>query len=338
MKVTVLTTSYPRSPDDVAGAFVRDAVEHLRGAGFEVAVVSPASFPHFGLAYGHGIVGNLRRRPWRALLLPFFLASYAWAARRASRDADVVHAHWLPSALPALATRKPFVLQVWGTDMELMRRAPWAFRWLVRRARLVLCPSQALAAEIRDAETRLVPPGVALPDEIADPEEPPHALYAGRLSEEKGVLELVEATRELPRVIVGDGPLRDRVPDAIGFVAPRELGPYFERAAIVVCPSRREGYGVVAREAMAYGRAVVATAVGGLAEAVDDGVTGFLVPPRDPAALREAIERLLGDAELRRRLGRAARDAARAKFSWEQATRATIDAYRTASTSPGTSG
>ena len=81
MRVVVLTTSYPRGVDDVAGAFVRDAVEHLREAGLDVDVVSPASFRHFGLAYGHGIVGNLRRRPWRVLLLPLFLAAYARAAR-----------------------------------------------------------------------------------------------------------------------------------------------------------------------------------------------------------------------------------------------------------------
>ena len=83
MKVAVLTTSYPRGPDDVAGAFVRDAVLALRSAGVDVEVVSPASFRHFGLAYGHGIVGNLRRRPWKVLLLPAFLASYSLA--RASR-------------------------------------------------------------------------------------------------------------------------------------------------------------------------------------------------------------------------------------------------------------
>ncbi|MGH3136638.1 MAG: hypothetical protein ACRDPV_09115, partial [Gaiellaceae bacterium] len=66
MRVAVLTTSYPRSADDVAGVFVRDAVEHLREAGIEVEVVSPASFRHYGLAYGHGIPGNIRRRPWLA--------------------------------------------------------------------------------------------------------------------------------------------------------------------------------------------------------------------------------------------------------------------------------
>ena len=121
MKVVVLTTSYPRGPDDVAGVFVREAVEELRSAGLDVEVVSPASFRHFGLAYGHGIVGNLRRRPWKALLLPVFLASYSRAARSASRDADLVHAHWLPSALPALKTGKDFRYS-WSAVRDVLQR------------------------------------------------------------------------------------------------------------------------------------------------------------------------------------------------------------------------
>jgi len=332
MKVVVLTTSYPRTEDDVAGVFVRDAVEHLRVAGVDVEVVSPASFPHFGLAYGHGILGNLREAPWKALLVPAFLASYARAARRAARDADLVHAHWLPSALPALVTRRPFVLQLWGTDVELARRAPWVCRWLLRRARVVLCPSQALALDVpgRSPPVWLVTPGIEIPDEIGEPADPPHVLFVGRLSEEKGILEFIQATEGLPRVVVGDGPLRDRFPDAVGFVPPRELGGYYDRAAVVACPSRREGYGVVAREAMAHGRSVVATAVGGLTDAVEDGVTGLLVPPRDSEALRAAIERLFADRELRRRLGQAARDVAQHEFSWDQATSTTIAAYREA--------
>ena len=118
--------------------FVRDAVEAVRREGVEVEVVSPASFRHFGIAYGHGIAGNLRRRPWLALLLPAFLLGYARAARRAARDADVVHAHWLPSGLAALATGKPYFVQLWGTDVEVARRAPWLFRPMLRRARLAI--------------------------------------------------------------------------------------------------------------------------------------------------------------------------------------------------------
>jgi glycosyltransferase involved in cell wall biosynthesis len=335
MRVLVLTTSYPRAPDDVAGAFVRDAVEHLREAGLDVEVVSPASFPHFGLAYGHGIPGNIRRRPWLVALLPLFLLSYARAARRAARGADVVHAHWLPSAIAALATRKPFVLQLWGSDAELALRAPLLFRPLVRRARIVLCPSRALAEDARRLgarEVRVLPNGVAIPESVAAPEEPPHVLFVGRLSPEKGVEDLLAATDGLPRVVVGDGPLRDRVPDAVGFVPPGELGAYYDRAAVVACPSRREGYGVVAREAMAHGRPVVASAVGGLLDAVEDGLTGVLVAPRDPAALRAALESLLGDAGRRERLGSAARTSAKERFSWTAATTALRDAYGDATT------
>jgi glycosyltransferase involved in cell wall biosynthesis len=334
MKVVVLTTSYPRRPDDVAGVFVRDAVEHLRAAGLDVDVVSPASFRHYGLAYGHGILGNLRRRPWLVLAVPLFLLSFARAARRAARDADVVHAHWLPSALPALGSGKPFIVQLWGTDVELARRVRWIARPLLRRARIVLCPSTALAEAalaLGAREVRVAPSGVSSPDAVGPSENPPHVLFVGRLSEEKGILEFLQATDGMPRVIVGDGPLRDRVPDGVGFVRPSALGAYYERAALVACPSRREGYGVAAREAMAYGRPVVASAVGGLVDAVEDGVTGVLVPPHDPIGLRVAIERLLTDAELRQRLGDAARARARERFSWESATEATIEAYRAAS-------
>lgn len=333
MRVVVLTTSYPRHEGDVAGVFVRDAVERLRAGGVDVDVVSPASFRHFGIAYGDGVVNNLRRRPWLALALPLFLVSFARAARRAARGADVVHAHWLPSALPALATGRPFVLQLWGSDVALAHRVQPPARWLVGRARLVVCASEALAAQARALgarEVRIVPSGVDVPDGVGPPEEPPHVLYVGRLSDEKGVRELAEAAGDLPLVVVGDGPLRHLLPQAVGFVPHAELGPWYERAAVVVVPSRREGYGMVAREAMAHGRAVVATAVGGLPDAVEDGVTGRLVPPRDPAALRAALERLLPDAALRERLGTAARARAQERFGPEAERSALLGAYRDA--------
>jgi glycosyltransferase involved in cell wall biosynthesis len=329
VKVLVLTTSYPRDADDVAGTFVRDAVEAVRALGVEVRVVSPASFRHYGIAYGEGIVNNLRAAPWKAVALPLFMLSFARAARRAAGDADVVHAHWLPSAVPALATGKPFVLQLWGSDAALARRVRPIARWLVRRATVVVCASRALADEagaLGGRDVRVIPSGVAIPESVGDPDEPPHALYVGRLSEEKGVRELAHAANGLPLVVVGDGPLRSLFPQAVGFVPPSALGPYYERAAVVVVPSRREGYGMVAREAMAYGRPVAATAVGGLVDAVEDGVTGLLVPPRDPVALRDAIVRLLGDGN-RLRLGGNGRRNATELFSVAAAARASVCVY-----------
>jgi glycosyltransferase involved in cell wall biosynthesis len=184
-------------------------------------------------------------------------------------------------------------------------------------------PARTLGAR----NVRVVPMGVRIPERIVKPDDPPHALFVGRLSEEKGVVELAEAARGLPLVVVGDGPLRERVPEAVGFVPPGEVEAYLDRAAVVVCPSRREGYGVVARQAMAHGRPVVATAVGGLAEAVVGGETGLLVEPGDADALRSAIERLLGDADLRARLGAAGRERALGLYARDVAARAMLDVY-----------
>ena len=333
MKLCVLTTSYPRFAGDAAGRFVADAVERVRARGVQVEVVSPASFRHFGIAYGAGIVGNLRANPARAALVPAFVAAFARAARSAARDADLVHAHWLPSGAVARLTGRPYVIQLWGTDVELARRARPLARAILRGARLAVCASTALAREaeaLGARDVRVVPGGVEIPSEVASPDEPPHALFAGRLSAEKGIDELVEAARGLPLVVAGDGPLRHRVPQALGLVPHAELLRLYARAALVACPSRREGFGVVCAEAMAYGRPVVASAVGGLLDLVRDGETGLLVPPRDVPALRAALERLLGDAELRARLGAAARERARHLLSWEVVTDATMNAYRAA--------
>jgi glycosyltransferase involved in cell wall biosynthesis len=333
MKVAVVTTSYPRDAGDVAGHFVARQVEAVRAAGVDVQVVSPADVMHFGIAYGGGIAQNLRAQPWRLALLPAFLAAFAAEARRAARDADVVHAHWIPSAIAARATGKPYVLEVWGTDIELARRLPQLARPLVRGARSVIVASSFLARaalELGAREVVHVPYIVDVPERVAVPEEPAHVLYAGRLSAEKGVLELAEATAGLDRWIVGDGPLRAQIPDALGFVPPSEIGSWYDRAAVVSAPSRREGVGGATREAMGHGRAVVATAVGGHLDAITDGVDGVLVPPRDPQALREAIERLLADPAERDRLGSAAREKARTAFSAAAATEALLAAYAAA--------
>jgi glycosyltransferase involved in cell wall biosynthesis len=319
VKVLVLTTSYPPH----GGSFVAASVEAARFAGFEVHVVSPSSFRHFGIAGGHGIVGNLRARPWLALLVPAML----WNMRRAAAriECDLVHAHWLVCGVVAATLRKPYVVQPWGTDVEVARHLP---RGLFRFP-YVVAASTFLAGAARELGAReaiVVPPPVHVPESVPEPDEPPHVLYIGRLSTEKGIEDFVEATEGLPRVIVGDGPVA--VPDSLGAVPPERVGDYYARASVVVVPSRREGYGMVAREAMAYGRAVVATAVGGLFDAIDDEVTGLLVPPRDVFALRSAVERLLGEREAREKLGRAAGERARSDWSFDKSAEMLAALYR----------
>ena len=81
---------------------------------------------------------------------------------------------------------------------------------------------------------------------------------------------------------------------------------------------------------MAFGKPVVASRVGGLAELVVDETTGILVPPRRPDLLRAALERLLADRELRERMGKAGRERMKTLCSWERVTELTLETYRTA--------
>jgi glycosyltransferase involved in cell wall biosynthesis len=108
-----------------------------------------------------------------------------------------------------------------------------------------------------------------------------------------------------------------------------------ERAEVVVVPSFGEGFGMVALEAMERGRPVIASAVGGLPEIVDDGRTGVLVPPRDVEALAAAIRGLAGDPERAAAFGAAGRARALSDFSQERCTDRTAELYRAALAAPG---
>jgi glycosyltransferase involved in cell wall biosynthesis len=335
-RITVFTTSYPRFEGDFAGLFVADLVSRVRQRGVHVDVVSPGVFRDFGLAGGDGggLVAGVRRRPW--LAPPAFVVMAA-ALRRVARDADLVHANWLAGAVVARLAGKPFVVTLHGSgsagrfdDLSLAERAPGVVRWALAPARAVICVSAPLADAMREIGVRnvhVVPSGIDLPTSVVAPDEPPFALYVGRLADEKGVDVLAEAARDLPLVVVGDGPRRDLFPGALGFLPPSDVHGWYDRAAVVVLPSRREGLGNVLLEAMAHGRPVVGSAVGGIPSLIDNGRTGLLVPPGDPVALHSALERLLGDARLRDRLGAAGRAVIAARASWDVVTDRTLAVY-----------
>ncbi len=104
----------------------------------------------------------------------------------------------------------------------------------------------------------------------------------------------------------------------LGAIEHEDLADYYALADICVVPSRTETFGLVALEAQALGTPVVASAVGGLTEIIEDGVTGVLVPEREPQAFASAIASLLDDSGLRERMGDAARLRA-GSFTWTRA-------------------
>ncbi|MDO8621957.1 MAG: glycosyltransferase family 4 protein, partial [bacterium] len=159
--------------------------------------------------------------------------------------------------------------------------------------------------------------------------ETPPVLFVGRLSEEKGIADFVEAARRLPEIpfeVVGNGnssspPLTLRGGNIrwLGVLQPDEAQRRIASAAVVVVPSVvPEIAPYVILEAMAAGVPVVASRIGGIPELVHEGETGFLVPPRDPAALAKTIEMVYGDGMLRERLGTRARAIATAEYGPER--------------------
>jgi glycosyltransferase involved in cell wall biosynthesis len=220
----------------------------------------------------------------------------------------------------------PAVVKVHGTDMNVLARQPWVarnLRWALPRARRVVAVSRALGEVVAsfgvpreriDVVPNGVDPELFRPqDRVAARAELGHAgdarrwlLYVGRLEEGKGVLDLVEAFALLSRrrpdvrlVVVGDGSARAALDRASGLLGDRvvlagrrpleEVPRWMAACDALVLPSWAEGTPNVVLEALACGRRVVATAVGGTPDVVTGPEMGELVPPRDPVRLAEAL-------------------------------------------------
>jgi glycosyltransferase involved in cell wall biosynthesis len=264
---------------------------------------------------------------------------------------EVVHSHGHFAGVVARAASVmagiPVVIHHLHTlDGSLRERHLLVERWLARSTSRILCCSRAVEQDAVDRmhlpRERLLtihngidPPPAAGRDEARirlDRPDPPVLGCVGSLSPHKGQTTLLRACARLaagdgPRsiVLVGEGSERSRLETLslelglgprVTFLGQRSdarsLLPAFD---LVVVPSiEREGLGLVALEAMDAGVPVVASRLGGLPEAVDEGRTGFLVPPGDAAALAEAILRVLRLPDRGRSLGEAARWRVEAEF------------------------
>jgi len=281
--------------------------------------------------------------------------------RRAAARADVVHFQWLAVQWldPWLLPRRPLVL----TAHDLLPREPRPGQARAQRRCYEAVDALVVHSEygrrqlveatgLDPAKVRVIHHGAfdyltRLPHEQPLSEElggidGPVVLFFGLLRPYKGVEVLLDAWRGVsgaelwivgrPRMDVE--PLRERAPAGVRFVprfiADGEIPAFFRRADIVVLPySRTERFdfsGVLAT-ALAFGKPVVLTDIGGFPEVAASGA-GLLVPPDDVGALRQALEGLLEDTEARERLAAAAAAAAAGPYSWDEAARRTLALYQ----------
>jgi glycosyltransferase involved in cell wall biosynthesis len=287
-----------------------------------------------------------------------YAASLAAEALRRRGRHDVLLGSWaFPDGVGAVALAKlmgvPAVVKVHGSDMNVLAKMPPVarnLRWALPRARRVVAVSRQLGDVVasfgvpRD-RIDIVPNGVDAElfrprDRAIARAELGHAgdtrrwlIYVGRLEEEKGVLDLLEAFSLLAErrsdvrlVVIGDGRVRAACARAAGSLGDRVLLPgarpleevplWMAASDALVLPSWAEGTPNVVLEALACGRRVVATHVGGIPDLITSPELGELVPARQPRLLADALDRALDT-----RYDPAAVARAGARGSWDESAR-----------------
>jgi L-malate glycosyltransferase len=286
----------------------------------------------------------------------------AWKLRAAVRrlGVNVVHAHTAHGvtlgAMAALGTGVPLVAAR-RVDFPL-RRGPMS-TWKYRRASRIIAVSEAVKrvlvrGGLSPKQIDVVPDGTdvnrpplpatrATLRQLGVPAGAPLVVQVAQLVGHKDPLTFVRAMRTVidsvpgaHALLVGEGPLRAtateearrlRVDGQVHFTGYRDDADSLLAAAdVVVLSSREEGLGSVLLDSLVFGRPVAATMAGGIPEIVADGETGLLVPIENPQALGQAIARLLGDPDLRQRMGASARARA-GDFSVARMTERTVSIY-----------
>ena len=261
--------------------------------------------------------------------------------------------------LPALVARRPVIVHVHGSEFQEFYRKEcgpirqWCVRWMLNRvARVVVLSSQwgAFVHEIapRANVVRIFNP-ISTQANVAAPQaqkDPKGLLFLGRFGRRKGIFDLLRAMtivrRSVPDVKLrcgGDGDIEgvkaraaelgvtDCV-EVLGWVSGVHKQRELSRASVYVLPSYAEGLPMGILEAMAAGLPTVATTVGGIPDAIDDGRDGFLVRAGDSDALADRIIRLLQDSTLRAQMASAAREKAISRFSADRVIAEVEELYR----------
>lgn len=259
-------------------------------------------------------------RTWKGVwAIPMIVSMILETVRQVRLRSAIIYGHWwLPGGLVAVVagklTRQPSLVHFHGSDAAITQNAALRFlaRAVARLADVRLAVSDSLAAWVGDlsgtpVKTMPMPVSLAVEGQLSEAPDDGYILAVGRLVPEKGFDVLIDAvgllteTQRREIAIVGVGPQRQALAERArragvtlhlpGAVPHGELADWYRNARMVVVPSRREGFGLVAAEAAAMGRTVIGTRVGGIPTVVNDGVSGVLIEPDDVEGLKDALSK-----------------------------------------------
>ena len=289
------------------------------------------------LCYPGAIVPRIKEKKVRILLVPFLLIAQRHAIKKACKEADMVHAHWIiPQGIIQSTIRNiPYVVTGHGGDVTSLNFQPIKGMKIqtLKKSKKITVVSKALMEYVNDIytndKTSIIPMGCDTtafsPDNRVEnyfgQGEKKAILFVGRLAEKKGVTYLIEAMKNVDNAIlyiVGKGNLEDSLKEQakelgnkVVFLGPKthnELPNIYASADVFVAPSitakdgDKEGFGLVIVEAMASGVPVVASRSGGIVDIIEHNKNGVLCEEKDVQGLSTAISAVLSDDKYRKSL------------------------------------
>ena len=277
---------------------------------------------------------------------------------------DIVHSHYASSygLLGALTGFHPFIVSVWGSDVYSFPEKSFLHRQIIKfvlsKADVICSTSHTMARQAKlytSKKIEVVPFGV---DTTIFKPMQVKSLFSEKdivigtvktLEKKYGIEYLIKAFKivsdkhknlPLKLLIVGGGSLEKELKELskslgiwdktkfTGKIPFEEVPKYHNMLSVSVSVSESESFGVAVVEAMACGKPVVVSNVGGLPEVVEDGKTGFVVPPRNPEETAKAIEKLVLNRKLRIKMGNAGRERVKRLYDWSKCVEKMMNLYK----------
>ncbi|ABO35883.1 glycosyl transferase, group 1 [Methanococcus maripaludis C5] len=263
---------------------------------------------------------------------------------------DLIHSHHAAPQgfLGAVLGKKcgiPTVLTLHGSDVLNLSKSTFGkyfFNYAVNNSEKIICVSKFLKNNLKsnfDIESNVIYNGFDEELFNSSNKDCDYGLFVGSLVEQKGIFYFSESIKNINFnfKIIGNGPLYNKILDFIklndienvellGQKSQSEVSEYLKNCSFLVLPSISEGLGMTIIEAMACKKAVIGTDVGGIPELIKDGINGYIVSPKDTKVLKDKINLLVNDKNLRKSLGKEGLNYSK-NFSWEISSKKTYEIY-----------